>query len=110
MANGEISGLAGGGRITSGSAVLIRCLAVLSAATAMIHFAVTGEHFAEYWLYGVFLLVVAWLQLLWAIAAFAVWSRWLLWCGAAANSAVIAVYLITRTTGDIVGPWSRAAE
>jgi hypothetical protein len=35
------------------------CLAVISVATAVIHFAVAGSHFQRYWLYGVFMLVVA---------------------------------------------------
>ncbi len=47
----------------SGHQVARYSLAVVSLATAVIHFAVSGEHFQEYWLFGVFMLVVAWGQL-----------------------------------------------
>lgn len=43
----------------SGFKVTRYCLAIAAAATAVVHFAVAGEHFAEYWLFGVFMLVVA---------------------------------------------------
>src|SRR5258707_2417126 len=58
--------------------VIAYCLAMMSLATAVIHFAVAGQHFQEYWLYGVFMMVVAWLQLLWATLAIARPSRLLL--------------------------------
>jgi hypothetical protein len=92
---------AGSGRTTAGY-----CLAILAIATAVIHFAVSGEHFQEYWMYGVFMLVVAWLQLCWAIAVVAMPARWMPWvlrAGAILNVGVIAVYVVTRTIGDVVG-------
>lgn len=64
------------------------CLATLSAACAVIHFSVAGEHFREYWLFGVFMLVVAWAQLLWAVVAAARPSRAALWAGAGLNVGV----------------------
>ena len=45
----------------------IRALAITSVVAAVIHFAVSGEHFQEYWAFGVFMLAVAWLQLTWAV-------------------------------------------
>jgi len=78
--------------------------------TAVIHFAVAGQHFQEYWLYGVFMLVVAWLQLLWAAAAIARPSRLLLACGVILNVAVVAVYIVTRTAGDVIGPGASSPE
>ena len=84
--------------------VIAYCLAMMSLATAVIHFAVAGEHFQEYWLYGVFMLVVAWLQLLWAVLAVARPSRLLLGSGIVLNAGVIIVYIVTRTAGDVVGP------
>jgi hypothetical protein len=86
------------------------CLAVISIATAIIHFDVAGPHFQDYWLYGVFMLVTAWLQLLWAIAAVVRPSRLLLYGGAILNAGVVAVYIVTRTVGDIVGPGANSAE
>jgi hypothetical protein len=90
--------------------VVAYCLAVLSAATAVIHFAVAGEHFREYWLFGVFMLAVAWLQLLWAAAVIARPSRPVLWSGTILEGFVVAVYVMTRTAGDVVGPTPRAVE
>jgi hypothetical protein len=90
--------------------VVASCLAVLSVATAVIHFAVAGEHFAEFWLFGVFMLVVAWLQLTWAIAVLLRPSRWLLAGGLILNAGVVAVYIVTRTVGDVVGPTPNAVE
>ena len=71
--------------------VIAYCLAMMSLATAVIHFAVAGQHFQEYWLYGVFMLVVAWLQVLWAILAVARPSRLLLGAGVILNAGVVAV-------------------
>jgi hypothetical protein len=90
--------------------VALYCLSILSVATAVIHFAVSGAHFQEYSLFGVFMLVVAWLQLLWAIMAITRPAPWVLWSGAILNVAVICVYIVTRTAGDIVGPTPSPVE
>lgn len=80
------------------------CLAIVSLATAVVHFAVSGEHFQDYWAFGVFMLVVAWLQLVWAVAAAMRPSRLVLCVGAILNAGVVAVYIVTRTAGDVIGP------
>jgi hypothetical protein len=90
--------------------VVAYCLAMISLATAVIHFAVAGEHFQEYWLYGVFMVVVAWLQLLWAAVAIARPSRLLFVGGAVLSVGVVAVYIVTRTAGDVIGPGANSAE
>lgn len=90
--------------------VLLRCLAVLGVATAVIHFAVAGAHFQEYWLFGLFMLVVAWLQLLWSILAAVRPSRLVLGAGIVLNAGVVIVYVVTRTVGDVVGPTPNAVE
>src|SRR5215813_7932179 len=79
-------------------------LAALSVGAAAIHFAVTFAHFNEYLLYGVFFLIIAWAQMIWA--AVAVWRlpRWWLWLGIAGNAMILAVYLASRTTGLPFGP------
>jgi len=86
------------------------CLAILSVATAVIHFAVAGSHFQEYWLFGVFMLAAGWAQLLWAVGAVVRPSRPLLAGGALLNAGIIAVYVVTRTVGDVVGPTPHAIE
>jgi hypothetical protein len=85
-------------------------LAALSAGAAAIHFAVTSEHFKEYLMYGVFFLVTALAQMIWA--SIAVWRlpRWWLWLGVAGNTPVLAVYLASRTTGLPFGPDPGHAE
>src|ERR1044071_9506459 len=84
--------------------VVLGGLAMLSTAAAVIHFAVAGGHFQEYWLFGLFMLGVAWFQLGWAAAAVFRPPRLLVSSGAVLNAAVIVVYILTRTVGDIVGP------
>ena len=100
------------------SRVVLTCLAIIGLATSVIHFAVAGAHYQEYWLYGLFMLAAAWLQLLWSVVAgsrgargASPWpSRPLLWNGALLNAGIVAVYLVTRTAGDIVGPGRNAPE
>jgi hypothetical protein len=79
-------------------------LASLSVGAAAIHFAVIFEHFAEYALYGVFFLVIAWAQMIWAAAVLWRPSRLWLWLGLAGNALVIAVYVASRTAGLPIGP------
>jgi hypothetical protein len=83
---------------------VLGALASLSAAAAAIHFAVVFEHFKDYLLYGVFFLVLAWAQLIWA--AVLLWrpSRPWLWLGMAGNAAVLAAYVASRTVGLPFGP------
>src|SRR4029453_16572025 len=54
-------------RVTGRVATVYSALAVLSLAAAGIHFAVMGEHFQEYVVFGVFFSLVAWFQALWAL-------------------------------------------
>lgn len=87
-----------------------RCLALLSVFNAVIHFSVAGTHFQEYWLFGAFMLAAAWCQLGFALVAFVRPSR-VAWCfGALLDAAIIAVYIVTRTAGDVIGPTPRAVE
>lgn len=85
-------------------------LAALSMSTAAIHFAVMGEHFAEYVAFGVFFSIVAWSQALWAVGVIALQSRRLLLVGLVGNALVILVWLISRTTGLPIGPEAGAPE
>jgi hypothetical protein len=76
----------------------------------VIHFAVAGEHFAEYWLFGAFMLVTGWLQAAWSVGVVVRPWRWLLWSGAVLNAGVIGIYIVTRTVGDVVGPTPHDVE
>jgi hypothetical protein len=97
------------GYISRGRAVTYS-LAILSLAAAVIHFAVAGEHFQEYWVFGVFMLGAAWLQLAWAVLAAVRPVRLLLWSGIVLNAGVVAVYVVTRTAGDVIGPTPHEVE
>jgi hypothetical protein len=83
--------------------VVAYCLAIVSTAAAVIHFAVTAENVAGYWLFSLAALVVSWLQLGWAIAVVIRPSRRLLQAGVLLNGVVLAGYVITQATGDAIG-------
>ncbi len=84
--------------------------ALCSLAAAGVHFAVAPEHFAEYWLFGWFFIVVAWLQAVWAIAITSRPNRWLLITGLAGNLALVTIWLWTRLVGVPMGPGSGDVE
>lgn len=89
----------------SGAAGSVVGLAVLSAAAGMVHAAVIGQHLREWWVFGVFFVAVATVQLGWAI--------WILrhpttaggyLAAAVGNLAVAAVWAVSRVTGLPIGP------
>jgi hypothetical protein len=79
-------------------------LGLLSVAVALIHFAVIEQHWAVYWLYGAFFIVVGSAQLAWALAVPTAPARWLLWAGALGNALMVITWVVTRTVGALVGP------
>src|ERR1700694_4894031 len=85
-------------------------LAACSLGAAAVHFAYSPAHFAEYWLYGLFFVVGAWLQVLWAFAIVMRSRRWLVLGGAALNAAIVAVWIASRTVGVWVGPNATVKE
>jgi hypothetical protein len=89
--------------------VVLTCLAVLSVAAAVIHFAAAADYFQGYWLFSLSMLVIAWLQAAWAAVAVIRPSRGLLRAGGWLNGVVLALYLITQTTGDGIGTAPHAA-
>jgi len=88
----------------------VATLCVLSGAAAAIHFAVIGEHFAEYWAFGAFFLVLAWFQAAWAVLIVVRPSRSLLLFCAIANGAVLVIWLWSRTLGLPIGPEAGETE
>jgi hypothetical protein len=99
-------------RVPDGSlqTVLRWCLAACSAGAAVLHFAYSPSHFAEYWVYGLFFVVLAWLQLAWGASVILNRSRWLLLAGIALNAGVIIVWILSRTVGVWVGPNATVSE
>jgi hypothetical protein len=94
----------------SSTQAIVRCLAILSGTAAVIHFAVANEHYQEYWAFGVFMIATAILQSAWVAAALAAPSRWVYAAGAVINGGIVAVYIVTRTYGDVVGPTPHEVE
>jgi hypothetical protein len=71
---------------------------------AVLHFAYSPSYFDEYWLYGAFFVVVAWLQVLCALGVALRPTRLALSATVVVNTAVIVVWALSRTTGVAVGP------
>lgn len=85
-------------------AIVVAACALLSTGAAVIHVAVLGDHWREWWGYGLFFGVAAWLQLAWAAVVVARPSSRLLVVAAAASFAIAVLWLVTRTQGVPAGP------
>jgi hypothetical protein len=90
--------------------VLRPVLALLSAGAAVIHFVVIPGHWEEYWAQGLFFIVAAIAQLLWALWVVIAPSRLIYLAGAAGNAAIVALWVITRTAGIPAGPGAGERE
>ena len=90
--------------------VLVFAAGLATVGAAAVHFVVMPTHFEESWLYGVFFLVTATVQLSWALAVLTRPSRPVLAAGAAGNLAVLALWLVTRTAGIPLGPGAGEVE
>jgi hypothetical protein len=97
-------------RLQSAPTVPILVLALLSAAGAAIHSAVSAEHFDEAFVYGAFFLVASTAQAGWAALIVYRPSRNLLVVSAVANAATIILWVLTRTVGLPFGPQPWRAE
>jgi hypothetical protein len=92
------------GRSTEPPEVLRFTVAVASAGAATIHFAVIDQHFAEYWLFGVFFAAVALAQLGWVVAVVSNPARTVYVVGALGNALIAVTWVISRTAGLPFGP------
>jgi hypothetical protein len=82
--------------------VVVYCLAILSVAAAVIHYAIASEEFGAHWSFGVLMLVAAWLQVIWAVAVIVRTSVPKLWGGAVLNAGVVVAELAAHPAGDAV--------
>jgi hypothetical protein len=90
---------------------LLSPAAALSFAAALIHASVAPAHFGSWWAFGVFFVVVAAFQLVWAeLVRRGEMPRRGLVLGAAVNLAIAAVWLGSRTVGLPIGPEAGRAE
>jgi hypothetical protein len=84
--------------------------ALLSAGAAAIHYAVIADHLQEWWAFGVFFAAIGVAQLLWAALVVASPSRLLTWLGVFGNAAIVALWIVTRTAGTLIGPDAHTPE
>jgi hypothetical protein len=91
-------------------ATLLPIVALSSVASALVHYVVMPEHFEEATLYGMFFLVSATAQLVYAAMLLARPSRALLTAGAIGNFAIVVLWLVTRTVGIPLGPAAGEVE
>jgi len=73
--------------------------ALISLVAASIHVLVTPEHFQEWWGYGVFFLVSAVLQAVFALVVIGRPSRAVLIAGLVGNLAIVAMWVVSRSSG-----------
>jgi hypothetical protein len=91
-------------RVRAGRQGLLVFVALSSAGAAAIHASVCPAHFREALAFGVFFVVASAFQAGWAIGVWLRPTRARLRLGVAANTAIIAVWAISRTTGLPFGP------
>lgn len=97
-------GIRAGSRPTDGGGGLRFTVAAASAGAATIHFAVIGQHFEEWWLFGVFFVAVAAAQLVWMLAVVRHPTRGVYVVGVLGNALVAVTWVVSRTTGVPLGP------
>jgi hypothetical protein len=90
---------------------LLSTAALLSLAAAVIHVWVMPEHFEEWWGYGLFFLIAAISQALYAIVILRAPTPTILRVGIIGNLAIIALWVVTRTIGiPVFGPHAGEIE
>jgi hypothetical protein len=65
---------------------------------------VTSAHFAEYWVFGVFFVVLGWYQAIWAVLYAVRPRRMLALTALLVNAGTVGLWLWTRTVGVPIGP------
>ena len=83
---------------------------MLSAEAAIIHFAVIGGHFGEWWVAGVGFASIALFQAIWAAMYPVRPSRSLRLVAIVVNVGIVGLWLVTRLVGLPIGPDAWQAE
>lgn len=92
-------GRVGSGRASSRPGAPILAAAMCSLLAAGVHAAVGPEHFREGLALGLFFVLAALAQVLWAAAVLRFPSREVLLAGAVGNGAIVVLWIVTRTLG-----------
>jgi hypothetical protein len=85
-------------------------IASLSFGAAAVHVAVIGAHFREFWLFGLFFVIVATVQVLWGVLVLVHPSARIYALGALGTSLLVLVWVASRTVGVPVGPEAGSPE
>ncbi|MBA3952926.1 MAG: hypothetical protein H0X57_13740, partial [Rubrobacter sp.] len=90
---------------------VVRVAVGLALGAALVHVWAMPGHFAEWWGYGAFFLLVAVAQGLYGLALLVRPGRALFFLGIGGNLAVVALYVVTRTVGvPFFGPHAGEVE
>jgi len=98
------------GALVETDVALVPIVVGLSLGAGAIHAAVIGDHFAEFWLFGLFFTGAAVFQLVWPIAWWRDRGAWLAIIGIVLNGATIVLWLWSRLVGLPIGPTPGAVE
>jgi hypothetical protein len=79
-------------------------LAMLSATAGLIHFAAAPSHFGQGALHGLFFVALGVFQVATAVLLVRSSASWPLWASAGGSFAILAVWVMSRTTGVPIGP------
>lgn len=85
-------------------------VAAAAAASALVHFAVSPEHFDEWWGFGLFFVLCGEVQLGWALLLGRRRGRRMLAAGVAGSLFLVLVWGVSRTSGLPFGPEPGVAE
>jgi hypothetical protein len=88
----------------------LAALIALSAGAGAIHLSVASDHFHEYWLFGAFFVALGTAQVAWAVLVAIHGPSRALLMAALGNSAVVALWIVSRTTGLPLGSHPGAPE
>lgn len=87
-----------------GLSVPVSLAAASAAGAALVHFAVSPEHFGEWWGFGLFFVFCGEVQLGWALLLGRRHGRRMLAVGIAGSLSLVAVWAVSRVTGLPFGP------
>ncbi len=107
VAAAVVAGLVG---MHSGLPLPLALAAATAAGAALVHFAVSPEHFGEWGGFGLFVVLCGEVQLGWALLLGRHRSRRMLTVGIVGSLFVVAVWAMSRTTGLPFGPEPGAPE
>jgi hypothetical protein len=85
-------------------------VAAASLGAAVLHFGHAPSHFDQYWVYGAFLVAVAWLQVASAVALLSRPTRVVLLGTIVLDAVVVTVWALSRTVGVALGPDASTAR